>query len=57
MIEKGKSLTTATSNSTAATVVGVGLGTGLAVVVGRTPLRAGNSVPLQRTVAYVLRRR
>lgn len=37
--------------------VGVGLCARLAVVVGGPPLRARHCVPLQRPVAYVLRRR
>lgn len=52
---KGRTnLATALSNCAAAAVVGVGLSTWLAVVVGSTPLRARDGVPLQRCIAYVL---
>ncbi|KAA8536842.1 hypothetical protein F0562_029320 [Nyssa sinensis] len=50
-----KKLTTpAASNGTATAGVGIGLSTGPAIVVGGAATGAGDSVPLQRTVADVL---
>lgn len=48
-------LTAATSNASATAGVGVCFGTWLTVIVGGTSCGTGNSVPLQRTVAYVIR--
>lgn len=51
---KKKNLTPAPCDGTAAAAIGVGLSTGLAIVVGGTAPGAGDSVPLQRTVADVV---
>lgn len=51
----GITLTTATGNGTASSAVGVSLCTWLTVIVGCTPERAWHGVPLQSSVAYVLR--
>ncbi|KAL4353479.1 hypothetical protein GQ457_06G029910 [Hibiscus cannabinus] len=50
-----KTLTPAPSNGTAASIVRVGLCSWLTVIVGCTPLRAWHGVPLQSSIAYVLR--
>lgn len=48
-------LATAPSNCAAATTVRICLCACVAVVVGRTPLRTWHRVPLQSSIAYVLR--
>ena len=47
-------LAPASCDGAAATIVRVGLSTRATIVVGSATARAGNSVPLERTVADVL---